>query len=352
MVRHMLLTMALLGAGMVSAATAGVSPIAVQLFGKDTASAKKVEKGAVFIDGRFIPAPYTVTREGNVILINGQIASRFQVGPDEKALTDAAAAKQDPSASDDGGGVADEDGATVGKAPEKAIRAPSGNAYPRSSTKKTLDERKAEEAKAKNLKEKSSSGGFNQEATSSDAMALFEESDYTYTPPSRPEPKAVPFIRPAAAQSTKERAEASAAKKAAEAAAQEAADAAEEVKVTENFDDLSEEEIEDVTDKVTKRRALLEQYLERDCLLLLSSSGSSAKAEKAEGMSRFVRSLDRLCSRTDNALLLSTWGQEYPRYYLRKIYDNREANKTALKPLLSRLAKEAAAKDTKSTSKK
>ncbi len=360
MVKQLLLGLALCGA-MVLSATEGVSDMAVQLFGKEAAG-KRVEKGAVFIDGLYVKAPYSVSREGNVILINGQIASRFKV---ESAVAGAMAtareaAKNDPAMQ--GGEVSDEAGATLGSddtptldAAAKGTKA-SGGKKPSALEAKIakqyaggtgLDAKLAAQKKAKELKEASSKGAFNESsAGTNDPMALFEEADYTYTPPSKPEPPAVPYVRPAAkasfaeiAAKNKARAEEVAAKAAA-AAAGEAEDAESEEIATEDFENLSEEEIAAITKKAADRRALLEKLLEADTLVLLSSNTSAAKTQKKPVMQRFVVSLEKLCSAASADALVKQWGKAIPASYLRKIYDNRESNAPEMKTLLLRVNRE------------
>ena len=72
MLKRMLMVAALMGAGLAAAAEE-VSDMAIQLFGKEE-SGKRVETGALFIDGLYIKGPYEVTRQGNVIFINGRVA--------------------------------------------------------------------------------------------------------------------------------------------------------------------------------------------------------------------------------------------------------------------------------------
>ena len=122
----LLMCVAMLGAGVAAAATEGVSEMAIQLFGQERAE-KRVATGAVFIDGLYVKGPYSISREGNVILVNGRIASRFKVESEsarqaaEKAAADAAAAKEDPAAMGGDDVVSDEDGASVGSDPTPTL---------------------------------------------------------------------------------------------------------------------------------------------------------------------------------------------------------------------------------------
>ena len=358
--RSGLLGVALLGACALSA-TEGVSDMAVQLFGKEAAG-KRVTTGAVFIDGLYIKGPYSVTREGNVILINGQVASRFKVASamDGVKATAAEAAKGDPAM--EGGQVSDEAGATIGSDPEPTLENTSRGASAGSSAKKPsaleaklakqypngmgLEAKLAAQKKAKELKEASAKSGFNTSASpSTDPMALFEEADYTYTPPSKPEPKAVPYVRPAAKTSFSDKVAANKAREAelaekAAAAEKTRAEAEEEEISTENFDNLSESEIADLTKRVSDRRALLEKRLEADYLILLSSTASAAKTEKKDVMYKFVSSLEKACSAATADTLIKQWGKTLPRAYLQRIYDNRESNIPEMKALVLRAARE------------
>lgn len=348
----------LLGAALTFAAgafaTEGVSEMAVRLFGKEE-SAKRVAEGALFVDGLYIKGPYSVTREGNVILVNGRIASRFKVESkmDAKAKADAETARQSPAA-DGAGAVSDDDGAAIGGDPAPTLGdAPVAGARRVSAIEERLSQkgggsieaRLAAKEKAKGLKAQSASGGFNQEPVGNDPLALFEEADYTYTPPSRPEPKAVPYIRPAAKKSMSQRMSDAKAKDAEIAARKGAAPAAEEeadgdVIATESFDNLTEEEIAAYTQRFSKFRALIEKSLGEDRLVLLSSANAGAKAEKRSVMRRFVASLGKLCAAPDAKRLIAQWGTTLPRGYLSKIYDNRDANAREMRTLLLRVARE------------
>lgn len=356
MLRQMLLGAALTFAVGAFAAE-GVSEMAVKLFGKEEA-AKRVAEGALFIDGLYVKAPYSVTREGNVILVNGRIASRFKVEGklDAKAKADAELTKQDPAA-DGADAVSDKDGATIGSDPTPTLGGRgAGGATPQNKTSAieerlakrgggSIEARLAAKEKAKGQKAQSSAGGFNQEPVGNDPLALFEEADYTYTPPSRPEPKAVPYIRPAAQKSMGQRMVDAKAKDAEVAARATAKPAAGDEKdgdaiATESFDNLTEEEIAAYTQRFAKFRALIEKSLADDGLVLLSSANAGAKAEKRPVMRRFVASLGKLCAAPDAKPLIAQWGATLPRGYLGKIYDNRDANNREMRTLLLRVARE------------
>ncbi len=346
MLRKMCLGLAMCCA-MVAFGTEGVSEMAVQLFGKQAAS-KKVEKGAVFIDGLFIPGPYEVSREGNCILINGQVASRFKVtsAASEKAAADAAAAAASEG-SDGSDVVSDEDGASIADTPAPTRKGASELDKRLARRGGGIEARLAADRK-KRAGATSGAAAFNSEAASTDPTALFEEADYTYTPPKRPDPKPVPYIRPAAAKSTAERlAEAKAREQAQQnrgkqtAAAEEADD--EELSV-EEFDGLTEAELADYTEQFEKRRVTLEGYLENDYIILLSSNVSTTKAQKRATMRKFILALAKLNAKMTAAKFVAQWKKDFPEAYLRRIYANRAANMKAIKALEARIKRETKSK--------
>ncbi len=360
MLNRILLGMALMGA-CCAFATEGVSDMATKLFGKEETS-KRVATGAVFVDGLYLKGPYSVTREGNAILINGRVVSRFKVESAvanekaKKAATDTAATKTDPAASGEDV-VSDQAGSTInGGDPvptlpntEKTSRTSKGASKFDTALAKRgggLETTLAAKKRAKELAAKSATGTFNTSATSSDPMALFEEADYTYTPPSKPEAKAVPYVRPASQKSVKERLEAftlaekAKAEKGTSITTNPAAGDEEDVIATESFDDLSEQEIADYIKKFSTRRATLEKLLEADSLLLLASNTSATKVEKRPIMWRFVLSLGKLCETPSADKLQNQWGRTLPRAYLQKIYDNRVSNSTEMKTLVLRVTRE------------
>ncbi|HIV09820.1 MAG TPA: hypothetical protein IAC79_06885, partial [Candidatus Spyradenecus faecavium] len=92
MLKRVLMVAALACAGWATAAEE-VSDMAIQLFGKEE-TGKRVETGALFIDGLYVKGPYEVTRQGNVIFINGRVASRFKVEAKAKAAAEQKAAQE------------------------------------------------------------------------------------------------------------------------------------------------------------------------------------------------------------------------------------------------------------------
>ena len=352
---------AALAVAMAATAAEGVNPTAVTLFGKDPAG-KRVAKGALFVDGLYVKGPYSVTREGNVILVNGRPASRFKVEAKAaaKAAHDARAAAEDAAAEGGEDVVSDTAAASIGsddaptladapKAPAATSKQPS--ALERRMQSGGIDARLAAKNKAKGLQAASGASGFNKEATGNDPLALFEEADYTYTPPSKPEAKAVPYIRPAAAKSMGERmAEAKAkdaevAKRQAKPAPEKAEAASDEeatgdTLATESFDLLTEAEIAAYAKRFTEFRTRIEKALSDDGLVLLSSANSGVKTEKLATMRKFVKSLETLLAAPSSAKLTAQWGKMAPASYLQKIYDNRDANLRDLKTLLLRIARE------------
>ncbi len=352
MLKKLLVCVALLGATF-TFATEGVSEMAVSLFGKEEGKTK-IEKGAVFVDGLFIPAPYTVSQEGNVILVNGIVASRFKVESKmaAKNASDAAAAAGDEG-KDGSDAVSDEEGASIGSEEEPtftddgsgAKKGKGASAIEAKLAKKgggSIESRLAEKKRKAEMAKKSSSGTFNSSALGDDPTALFEEADYTYTPPKRPDPKPVPYIRPGASKSMSERL---ADAKAREAEAAKAAEAEEEVEeiAVENFDDLSEEEIQEYTAQFKKRREVIEKFLNSDGLVLMASNTSATKLVKGATMRQFIPSLPNLCKGSSAAKLVQRWKKEIPAAHLKKIYNNRSENLNALKPLDARIRKDAKA---------
>ena len=363
MLKRVVLSFALMCAAS-AFATEGVSDVATQLFGSEEAG-KRVSDGAVFIDGEFIRGPYSVTREGNVILVNGRIASRFKVEARaaQEAAARAAATTADPGIGENGNEdrVSDEEGATIGseptpelddvpaKAPAAAKTSAIDAKLAKSGKGKSIDERLAAKKKAKNLKAESSGGTFNKEPSGGDPMALFEEADYTYTPPSKPEPKAVPYVRPAAQKPMAERMaearkkDAEAAKKAmavAEAEPEPEEEEGSDLVAVEDFSELTEEEIEAYIKKFTARRAQIEKTLAGDGMVFLTSASSGMKDVKRTIMWRFVQQLEDLCAANNAAKLQGKWGKELPRGYLQRIYDNRADNIKNMKTLILRVKRE------------
>lgn len=372
MLKKLLLCSVLMGATSVFA-TAGVSDEAVKIFG--TAEAKeRVAKGALFIDGEFIRGPYSVTREGNVILVNGKIASRFTV----KARAEEDEPKVEETVTEE---AVEEETATEESAEEVADSSDemptldeSDFDSPAKTTQTSTIEKKlagksggieaklAAKQKKKDLK-KQSQGTFNT-GSSYDPEALFEEADYTYTPPSKPEPKAVPYIRPEAALSAKERAEKAKAKDAEIAARSTKRDEADDTAdvdtvdetddtgdtdvavsddSTETFGDLSDVDVKRYTAAFDKRRALIEAALKRDYLVFLSSASSGMAQKPRNIMWNFVQTLPDLCEADSSKKLMDKWGTVFPRSYLQRIYENREKNATSMKILILRVKREAKA---------
>ena len=331
MLKRVLAVAALLCAGW-AMATEGVSDMAVQLFGRESAD-KRVETGALFIDGLYVKGPYSVTREGNVILVNGKVASRLKVEARAKAEAERQAALAAERAK------AAEEARQAAQDRETARRAERATPKARREIRGGLKEQLAQQKRDKAIQDASGQQGFNTEAAGGDPTALFEEADYTYTPPARPEPKAVPYIRPGAKQNLRQRIaardERESAAKARQQAAEEDSDEAEEA-VSEAFDDLTEAEIDAYSKQFAKRRADLEKILANDCLLLLSSQSSGASYKGRATMWRFVTQLGDLCAAGNANRLINAWGKEIPRAYLRRIYDNRAANSTEMEALIRR----------------
>lgn len=301
-----------------------VNPLAVSLFGETDGA--KVSTGVVFIDGLLIPAPYTVSQKGNVIFVNGKVASRFSVEHEEET-----------AASDDAPVLEDN------PAPSRSSASPSSASRSVAMPKAMSPaERRAAAAREKAKREIRPTGGFNTDPNpNAGATALFEEADYTYTPPKKPEPKAIPYVRPAAVSGSDRiakmkavEAEKRAKLEAARAAAAEAAERA-----VENFDSLTEDEIAAYKEQFTKRRDILEKALKSDNLIFLSSGVSSTalypKAEMAQFMVAFYKAISK-----DDPKTMAV-NSKMKAAYLNDIWANRDKSKDALAPILKRIVAEA-----------
>lgn len=211
-----------------------ILPEAVALFGESEGA--PIRTGIVFVDGRFVRPPYKVSRRGNGIFINGQLFQKLMIAPtppaseepDEASAPAPAPAPEPKTASD--AGATDEKAAddvpdlkvdvdekvpdvdAAGYVPEGVdnVRAPTLSGQRSTSLTPMGGSRQAADAKKKQF----------------DPNDLFEDADFTFSLPRRPEPKAVPYVRPAAEKSMKERAEEARAKEAAEAERRKAAAAA------------------------------------------------------------------------------------------------------------------------------
>lgn len=366
MLKKLVLCSVLLGTSC-AFATAGVSGEAVKLFGSEEAK-ERVAKGALFIDGVFVRGPYSVTREGNVILVNGRIANRFKAEakadepepePEpEIAETDSAGEDEIPELDDPADDMPSLDDSP---APAAAADKPSEIEKRLASRGGGIEDRLAAKRKKQELKASSSSGSFNTSNSAYDPEALFEEADYTYTPPSKPEPKAVPYIRPEAQLSAKERAAKAKARDAeimARASAKDDADSGADADVAgsdnadtapavaaadESFDGLSEKEIAAYTKRFAARRTAIENALKVNGLVLLSSATDGVKAEKQPIMWRFMQDLPTLCEADSSEKLLAKWGKMLPRAYLQLIYENHDKNAANMKTLLLRIKRESKA---------
>lgn len=325
MIKRMALALAALVAVFsLARAQDGVDPLAVSLFGETDGA--KVSTGVVFIDGLLIPAPYTVSQKGNVIFVNGKVASRFSVEHEEEtaAPDDAPVLEDNP-------------------APSRSSASPSSASRSVAMPKAMSPaERRAAAAREKAKREIRPTGGFNTDPNpNAGATALFEEADYTYTPPKKPEPKAIPYVRPAAVSGSDRiakmkavEAEKRAKLEAARAAAAEAAERA-----VENFDSLTEDEIAAYKEQFTKRRDILEKALKSDNLIFLSSGVSSTalypKAEMAQFMVAFYKAISK-----DDPKTMAV-NSKMKAAYLNDIWANRDKSKDALAPILKRIVAEA-----------
>lgn len=308
-----------------------VNPLALSLFGET--EGKAVETGAVFIDGLLIRAPYTVSQKGNVILINGTVASRFSVRHEEPETP--------PKKSDEAPELKD------APAPRRPAAAQNrGIAMPKAMSPA---ERRALAAKEKAKRELRPTGSFNTDPNpNAGATALFEEADYTYTPPKKPEPKAIPYVRPAQISASDRIAKMKAveAEKRAKLEAARAARAAEEEaasRAVESFDNLTEEEIASYREQFVKRREILETALEKDSLIFLRSGISATalypKAEMAQFMVAFYKAIAQ-----DDPKLMNV-NRKMKADYLSDVWANHDKSKAALAPILKRIVAEVRKQD-------
>jgi hypothetical protein len=345
------------------------SDVATLVFGEAKAS-KKVEKGALFIDGAFVRAPYTVTRQGNVILVNGTVAARLKIEaakktPEVVEEAPEAPAEETPSTEIEAPEeVGDElpPPRTLTREEQDAAAKEKSDAMRKRSGYKSLKDKEEERKKAKIAKPKPA---FNQEAAAADPEALFEEADYTYTPPSKAEPKAVPYVRPAATKSLKERMLEDDAKKAAKKAEEMEAKASKNaskpsVATTKSDDEsaavedpaaIEKDAIESLEDEDTKRylaelekrHKQIEDALQKDQMVFLSSTSWAWKTFPKAEMQKFIVALERPGSWDK----FSKQWKAFPQQYLRKIYDQIDENVKNTKMLRIRIQKEQRASKNK-----
>lgn len=333
------------------------------VFGEAKATKERIDKGATFIDGRFLRGPYTVTRQGNVIFVNGQPATYLKVEvakedpeADEAPASEADAEPADEATDADASETTEAEPAdvalpptrTLTRAEKDAAAKEKADAMFKRSGHKSLKEKEAERKKAATAKPKPA---FNQEASSSNPEALFEEADYTFTPPKKAEPKAVPYVRPSTTKSLKERLAEEAAAEAAEQAEQAATktpatpatpaeedtpEASDEALAEEPTDleseaigMLSEDEAKRYIDELKKRHKAIEEALQKDQLVFLSSSAWGWKVSPKAVMQKFILSLEK----PGKWEAFSKQWKSLPQQYLRKIYDQRDENSKNSKAL-------------------
>lgn len=308
------------------ASAMGASDVAKSTFG-NRAPGKEITKGAIFIDGLFMPAPYKLSREGNVILVNGKAAARFTIDEDEEDEEegDTPTLQEDEDTPTRRQSARDSEEEKQNRAEELRRKNMRGGSL--------ADKAKARErARAPKLKPE-----FNREASSTEGgNGLFEEADYTYTPPSKPEPKAVPYVRPAARKSL---AEIDAERQAKAGGAAESS--AEE---DEAFKALSKEEIARYKKALDSRIEKLEDALEKEALVLLSSNRIAMKIEGRATMYKFILNFEK-DAKGKTAAFVKEW-PKLPRSYLAHIHQKRSENLKRMKSLRARVIKEVkAAKD-------
>ncbi|MDO5462305.1 MAG: hypothetical protein Q4F99_02320 [bacterium] len=347
----------------------GASDTAKLVFGKNEASKERIDKGAIFIDGLFIRGPYTVTREGNLILVNGKVASRLKIEaeaeeadaePSEEAEETVADETTEENAVDEASSETEDETIEEPLPPKRTLTREDKEAAAKEraeemrkrSGHKTLAEKEEERKKA--AARAKLRPAFNQEVVSSNPNALFEEADYTYTPPRRAEPKAVPYIRPEAKKSLKEQVAAEEAAKKAKAEAEVAEVETPPVKATPEkepevseederlaedavFETLTEEEVARYVKALDSRQKQIEDALQKDMMIFLSSSTVAWKVSSKAVMTRFVAALEKL---TDEEKFVKTW-KDLPQGYLRNVYKHRAENAKNTKVLRLRLQRDA-----------
>lgn len=385
--KHFFLLLALFCAGgfgssMAWAQALTISPAAEATFGTRESDGKAINDGAVFVDGKFLRAPYTVTRKGNGLFINGTLVKKVSISAEDPTAKKGAAEerpasvedelgfsdfveKPDPApvaaqdahgqAGSEGGYVSDKEGASI------------GGKKPVPSDVPTLDESTAPKEKPKDVfqrrKEKAEQKVYNE-------TELFEEADYTFTPPKRPEPPAVKYIRPATT-TLKERAEAQkakeeeAAKKRAEAkgkgetlevpdegvAGETVADTpdAGTPESTESFEGLSEERIERAKKVMDATCAKYERALRAGKMLLFMVADSWDKEASVKATESFLMEVpDILKDAADAKAFVAAVNAKFPvaeypyldANVLTQIYDNIAANRSSLGLVAAKLKRE------------
>lgn len=353
-----------------------ISPEAVKVFGER--DGQRVNNGIVFVDGLYIRAPYVVSRKGNGIVINGRyVAMKLPIAaeaPKPKPVVVKPVVKKTPKKvvkkgdsiidelgvadllDDDGDNDdsdTDQDQEVVPV--EENIKPEPDDDVP------TLDESVLPKAP-------SPAGSAierilaNRKRSNYDLTALFEEADYTYAPPKKPEPKAVPYIRPTALLSTKERlAQAKALDAARQAAATKArasGDDAQEnlpsvaidVVEEENFDGLSPERIARAVKFLDDLCKHYEGRLAKNEILIFSGGASRATSLNVSNQNRvkfFVTMKDAFDGQETSETFVKAMHAHFPYVsgdFLTKIFDQRSVNARLLRLLEARLSREERAK--------
>ncbi len=314
MLKHGLAAMLALGVSFVTLAK--VDEVAVGLFG--TTEGEEIAKGAVFVDGLLLKAPYKVVQKGNVILVNDTVVSRFEVlSAEEKknAGTDEAAAEEE---------TPPEPAATSSKPAKPRVM--------------SVEERKEADKKKKELQAKfAEKSTFNIDPVSKDPNALFEEADYTFTPPKKEEPKAIPYVRPASVSGSERIAMQRARAEEMKAEREERNNPFKTVQ--ESFESLSEAEIAKYKEQFVKRRETLEKVLKQDGMLFLASMNSGTAVFNKQEMGRFLVAFYKALPK-DNRKLVPAM-PKMNKAYVDKIWENRKANKAPLTAILKRLQSES-----------
>lgn len=359
--------------GLAASGPVTILPEAVTLFGE--AEGKPVKTGYVFIDGRFVRPPYKVGRKGNGIFINGMLFQKLTISatpvaapeevnpePPKAAVAPAPAAApskvktaadalgigdlidSDDAPGAEGGYVSKEEAPSIlPKAPEPKVAVAPASPLGRPAAPLQLSGQK----KKKKY----------------DANDLFEEADYTFTPPKRPEPPAVPYVRPAAEKSMKERMEEAKERDAARAAAggssalpvavaEEEDDgtipddgAPEEVESFEGFDEVRVANAQKSMDTLCRK---YEALLKRGDLVYGGTTGGPVGYYNAKAALTFIRALPewlKLTSSTDFEMAVQSKGHlTLDLTVVQQIFENRMVNSAPIVAVVKQMDREEAAR--------
>ncbi len=342
-----------------------ILPEAVTLFGE--AEGTPVKSGFVFVDGRLIRPPYKVGRKGNGIFINGSLFQKLAIAaappapPEERKPAPAKTAaptapSKDKEAADALGigdliDVDDEAGVDAGYVGQDAAPSIAPRAEPRPAPAAAVSPlgRPATPQLSGQKKKKKY-----------DANDLFEEADYTFTPPKRPEPPAVPYVRPAAEKTMKERMEETKQREAARAASGDfplvAADdddsgtipddgAPEEVESFEGIDEVRVANAQKAMDGLCRR---YEALLRRGDLVYGGAGGGSIGTLTAKQALLLMQALPELlkaASSTDFEMGLQGKGfLALDPAFVQQVFENRMMNAAPVTFMIKQMERDEAAR--------